>query len=186
MSKTSLKFGFIMERVIDVIMNICSVLLLFMTIITFAQVFMRFVFSSPFSWSEEVTLMILVWFGYLAMSVDIYHDSHAALYFVYKKLPSVIRKMLDIFRQVVLMIFFGLLVKFGLTITVINIPKLQPATRITRSILYMPLVAVGTLMFIFCLYRLVVYVKKPIEHYDREYQGKVSIEEKARERGGSE
>lgn len=186
MGKMSLKINFIMERIIDAIMNICSVLLLFMTVVTFAQVFMRFIFSRPFSWSEEVTLMMLVWFGYLAMSVDIYHDSHAALFFIYKKLPSVIRKTLDIFRQSILMVFFGLLVKYGLTITAINIPKLQPATRITRSILYMPLVVVGTLMFIFCLYQLIKYVTKPIENYDREYHGEVSIEEKARERGGSE
>ena len=68
---------------------ICSVILIIVTLITFVQVVMRFVFDAPFSWSEEVTLMFLVWFGYLCMAIDVYTDDHAALYFLYNDIPAI-------------------------------------------------------------------------------------------------
>ena len=48
------------ERFLEWERMVCSVLLVLMLMVTFVQVVMRFVFNSPFSWSEEVTLMLLV------------------------------------------------------------------------------------------------------------------------------
>ncbi len=85
---------------------ISSVILIIVTLITFVQVVMRFVFDAPFSWSEEVTLMFLVWFGYLCMAIDIYTDDHAALYFLYNRMSPVLRKGADLFRHGLLVWFF--------------------------------------------------------------------------------
>lgn len=180
------KAGHFFDKVVDVIMHICSWLLLAMTLLNFVQVTLRSVFNHPFSWSEEVTLMLLVWFGYLAMSTDIYHDSHAALFFLYNKMPPAGQKALDILRQLLLTVFFVLLVRHGYTITMLNISKLQPATRLSSAILYLPLPVVGCFMLLSCLFLLLKYIFKPLSSYKVIDPKKMSIEQKARERGGAE
>ena len=50
-----------------------------MLCICFFAVIMRYAFNSPWTWSEEVILILLVIFGFMCISVDIYNDEHIAL-----------------------------------------------------------------------------------------------------------
>ena len=54
-----------------------------MLVINFMQVLMRYVFNAPFAWSEEIILVLLVWFGFFCMSIDIFYDSHISLTGIY-------------------------------------------------------------------------------------------------------
>lgn len=83
--------------------------------------------------------MFLVWFGYLCMAVDIYNDSHAALYFLYNKMPPMIRKGADLLRHGLHSWLFALMIKYGYQITMLNIGKPQPATRFSQGWLFAPL-----------------------------------------------
>lgn len=90
----------LVQKFINMEKLLCSLMLVIMVVITFTQVVMRFIFNAPFSWSEEITLILLVWFGYLCMPIDIFSDSHAALYFLYNKLPSAVKKAADLSAMV--------------------------------------------------------------------------------------
>lgn len=164
---------------------ICSVILIIVTLITFVQVMMRFVFNAPFSWSEEVTLMFLVWFGYLCMPIDIYTDDHAALYFLYNKLPPAVRKTADLFRHGLLAWFFAEMIKYGWMITKLNLPKPQPATRFSQGWLYAPLIVGGILMLLYSVVNFVTVVLKPTSEYRRESDKEKTIEDLTVERGGT-
>lgn len=164
---------------------ICCFLLIILVAITFLQVLMRFLFKSPFSWSEEATLMFLVWFGYLCMAVDIYDDSHAALYFLYNKMPPVLRKGADLIRHGLLTWLFVLMIKYGVIITKLNIPKQQPATHMSQAWLFAPLIVGGVLMCAYAVFNLIGTLLKPLSEYEKESNRKKTIDEINVERGGT-
>lgn len=164
---------------------ICSVILIIVTLITFVQVVMRFVFDAPFSWSEEVTLMFLVWFGYLCMAIDIYTDDHAALYFLYNRMFPKLRKGADLFRHGLLVWFFAEMIKYGWMLTKLNLPKPQPATRFSQGWLYAPLIIGGALMLIYSLVNFGSTLLKPRSEYQRESDKPKTVEELTVERGGT-
>lgn len=174
------------DRVIHIEKLICSFLLVIMLLITFFQVVMRFVFNAPFSWSEEVTLIFLVWFGYLCMPIDIYSDSHAALYFAYNHLPAIGRKIADLVRHVLLMWLFYEMIMYGMVITRLNMPKLQPASRLSQGWLFLPLAVGGALMLLYCVLNLVSAILKPLDEYRKEAEAERDITQLSRERGGTE
>ena len=174
-----------LDKVINIKRFICALLLITMTSITFVQVVMRFVFRSPFSWSEEVTLMFLVWFGYLCMSIDIYTDSHSALYFLHNKLPPVPKKLADLLRHGALCWLFYEMIKYGWIITKMNIPKPQPATHFSQGWLFSPLVVCGFFMMLYSLINFVSALFKPLSQYHTKLDHEKTVDEMNIERGGT-
>ncbi|WP_207654725.1 TRAP transporter small permease [Marasmitruncus massiliensis] len=164
---------------------ICCYLLIILVLITFAQVCMRFLFNSPFSWAEEVTLMFLVWFGYLCMALDIHTDSHAALYFLYNKMPAPIRKAADLIRHGLLTWLFVEMVKYGGQITKLNMAKRQPATQFSQGWLFAPLVVGGILMVVYSILNFIIVLEKPLSEYQKESQKEKTIDDLNIERGGT-
>jgi TRAP-type C4-dicarboxylate transport system permease small subunit len=177
-----------MKKAIDVLIQgmryICSFLLVIMIAITFVQVVMRFCFNSPYSWAEEVTLMVLVWFGYICMSVDIFTDSHAALYFLYNIFPAPLKKGADLFRHGILTWLFVEMVKYGSVITKINAPKPQPATHFSQGLLFAPLVVCGALMVLFAILNFFLALATPLSDYRKSMEKVKTIDEINIERGG--
>ena len=57
----------ILDKFVKAERYICCALLVVILIICFCSVVMRYVFSKPWSWSEEVIIILLVWFGFLCM-----------------------------------------------------------------------------------------------------------------------
>lgn len=185
LQSTTLKIRSGLEKVIHVERYVCSIVLIIVTLITFVQVTMRFVFRAPFSWSEEVTLMFLVWFGYLCMAIDIYTDDHAALYFLHKKLNPTLKKSADIMRHGLLTWFFSQMIRYGWMITKLNAPKRMPATKFSQSLMYAPLVFGGILMLIYSLVNLVDTILTPRSAYKKASDSPATAEELMVERGGT-
>ncbi|WMJ84522.1 TRAP transporter small permease [Oscillospiraceae bacterium LTW-04] len=174
-----------LDKVVDIKRYICAVLLIIMTSITFVQVIMRFVFRAPFSWAEEVTLMFLVWFGYICMSIDIYTDTHSALYFLYNKLPPLPKKLADLLRHGALFWLFYEMLKYGWIITKMNLPKPQPATHFSQGWLFAPLVVGGLFMLLYSLVNLLSVLLKPLSEYHTKPDHEKTVEEMNIERGGT-
>lgn len=175
----------VLDKVTSFKRYVCALLLMIMLAITFVQVVMRFVFNAPFSWSEEATLMFLVWFGYICMSIDIYTDTHAALYFLYNRLPPVGKKLADLLRHGALTWLFVEMVKYGWIITKMNMPKPQPATHFSQGWLFAPLVVGGVSMALCAFANFLTVLLKPLEEYRSEADHEKTVDEMNMERGGT-
>ena len=173
-----------LDRIIEAEQSLCCYILIIEVAITFVQVVLRS-FNNPFSWSEEVTLMFLVWFGYLCIPIDIYTDSHAALFFAYGKLPPFAKKFLDLGRHGILVWFSVLMIKYGAKITALNIAKKQPATQLSQGLLFAPLVIGGILMTVYAAFNFASTCLKPLSEYVVDKNAVKTIDELNRERGGN-
>ena len=142
----------VLNKIAQVKRYICAFLLTVMLAITFIQVMLRYCFNAPFSWAEEVTLMLLVSFGYICMSLDILTDSHVAIYFLYNLFSPGIRKILDMVRHGLLGFFFFNMIRYGFIITRLNMPKRQPASGFSQGWLFLPLVVGGIFMLVYTIF----------------------------------
>ncbi len=147
-----------------------AVILLVMFIICFMAVILRYVFNSPWTWSDEVILIMLVAFGYLCISIDVYNDEHVALTGIYNRLPPTAKKVLDALRHILICAFFLLMTYYGGIIFKIKYPKKLAATGFSQGIVFFFQMAMAALMCLFCIVNLIkVFVpQKPQSAEEKE------------------
>lgn len=141
----------IVDWIVSIEKKVCVTLLIIMVIVNFAQVVFRYVFNQPFGWSEEIILTLLIWFGFICMSIDIATDSHVAITGVYEKFGNGMKKVADALRHGLLAIFFGLMTKYGYQFLMVSMRKKMPASQISQGWQSAPLLIGGILMCFFCI-----------------------------------
>ncbi len=156
-----------------------------MLCICFFAVIMRYAFNNPWTWSEEVILILLVIFGFMCISVDIYNDEHVALTFFYNKLPVKAQIVLDVFRHVIIGVFFYLFAKYGHQIYQIKWKKPLPATGWSQGIVFAAQVIVCVLIVFFCIINVLKTIilresKGQKEKREKEEADRVAAEKEAR------
>lgn len=145
---------------------VCILLLAVMLAVCFIQVVMRYVFNKPFAWSEEVILVLLIWFGFICMSIDIESDTHIAITGVYAKFPPSLRKTCDLIRHVLLSGFFFFMVKYGFQIYTITSKQKMSSVQWSKGWMFLPMVVGGGIMLVFSLINIVhIFVKEDSEDH---------------------
>ena len=140
-------------------------LLFVMLIVCFMVVVMRYVFNDPIQWSDEIILILLVGFGYICISVDVYKDEHVAITFFYDKLSWGAQRVLDVFRHVLIGVFFALSTYYGVLIYQIKAPKTLVVTGASQGLVYLAQFIICGIIVLFCIMNVakVLTMKKPEE-----------------------
>lgn len=133
----------------------CCALLVIMLAICFVAVVMRYVFSRPLVWSEEVILTCLIWFGFMCISIGIFRDDHIAIEGAFHKFPQAMQFACTVFRHAVLLVFCIFMTYYGWKIFKINLLKRLPATHWSQGIQYFPMVFGGALMTVYSAVNLI-------------------------------
>ncbi|MBW2310987.1 MAG: TRAP transporter small permease [Deltaproteobacteria bacterium] len=106
-----------MKKINDLLSWACGVLVIIMvpvmTVDIFVQVVMRYVFSSPFMWAEEVARYLLVWISCLGSAYAVRKGMHISIAFVKELFPGHVRVLLTISGNVIVMAFFAFCVYHG-------------------------------------------------------------------------
>lgn len=124
---------------------ICMVVL---TIIVFTDVILRYIFKQGFSWTQEVATLMLVWFSLIGMGIGVLEKIHISIEMFTSKLPEKAIRVLEGVDHVLIAIFGGAMVYFGLLI--MNMTKMStlPATKLPSSVLYVILPLSGLLVLL--------------------------------------
>lgn len=124
---------------------ICMVIL---TIIVFIDVILRYVFKQGFPWTQEMATLMLVWFSFIGMAIGVLERIHISIEMFTSKLPEKAISVLDSINHVLIAVFGGAMIYFG--IVIMNMTKLStmPATKLPSSVLYIILPLSGILVLI--------------------------------------
>ena len=134
------------------IIEIVSVILLVLMIVTTCyQVFLRYLFNSPTSWSGEIAIIFLIWFGYLGMAIGVKEKGHISIDFLYDKLNPTYRKCLDLFYYVCMIIFSVMMIVNGKLLFSVTTMQKLPATGFSKALLYLTLIVTGILIILYSL-----------------------------------
>lgn len=106
------------RRIIEIIVILCEnievLFLALMTIMVFALVVSRYVFSYSFAWIEELTRYMMIWAAFLGAAALFKDDDHIRMDLVYKKLSERWRTAFDLVFGLLQMGFLVFLTILGL------------------------------------------------------------------------
>jgi TRAP-type C4-dicarboxylate transport system permease small subunit len=149
------------DKLCNILNWMAGIVLSIMLFITFAQVVMRKVFNRPFIWAEELTLAMLVWFGYITISVVVKEDGHMSITFLYNMLGKKMKLLLDVLKHALMIGFSALMAVYSIQMAKNAYGNVLPASQISRSLLYIPLVISGVLIIVFSIIHLIDLFLKP-------------------------
>lgn len=147
----------LIHAVIEVL-TVC--LLTVMIAVTVYQVFMRSVVNRPTSWSEELALLMMIWFGYLGMVLGIRENVHISIEFLYERLPAPVQWILDFVNHVAMAIFGFFMLVEGIALSRLTRAPRMPAIRVSRAWMYIVLIIAGALMMLFVTEQFVLITRR--------------------------
>ena len=125
---------------------VCYGLLTVLVLITVVQVFLRYVLRSPVSWSEEIALLLLVWFGMLAVAIAVFRHTHMVISVVWDRFPPPVQHVVNIAVELLIIIFaLNIAINAQLLIDIVGDQPLS-ASELPKAWLYYPLQFGGGLM----------------------------------------
>ncbi len=149
----------ILDRVFTWALRLAMVLLVLMVIIVFSNVILRYGFNSGIRWSEEVALIIVIWFTFIAMALGVKENLHINITILPKKLPRIFNDILNIFKYV-LEIFIGIILfYYGIGVTKNAGMSHLPATGISNAINYVIVPISAVFITLYAVYFLTVAIK---------------------------
>ncbi len=125
---------------------LAKVLLAAMVVLISANVFMRYVLNSGITWSEEVALVFVVWFTFIALALGVKERLHISLCLLPEKISPTIDLLLSKLTDVVILFLGYIMIRYGWILVQFTSRSILPATGVPASVLYFPLVLSGVLV----------------------------------------
>jgi TRAP-type C4-dicarboxylate transport system permease small subunit len=123
-----------------------------MTIIVTMQVVTRKVFNFVFFWSEEITLLLLIWFSFLGIAIGFRERLHLAMDALANRLPAAVNRVLDKLIDTCTLAFGLYLVVYGWQFTALMHANRMSATEWPSSVMYVIMPITGMLI---CIYSVI-------------------------------
>ncbi|WP_199613949.1 TRAP transporter small permease [Paenibacillus alkalitolerans] len=120
-----------------------------MTLIVTLQVVTRKVFNFVFFWSEEITLLLLIWFSFLGIAIGFRDRLHIAMDALAKRFPKAINRMLDALISLCNLGFGLFLIVNGWGFTMLMSGNTMSATGWSSSVMYVIMPVTGVMI---CFY----------------------------------
>jgi len=108
------------KKLTDLLNVICGILLIICSLNAFINVISRYVFSKPFSWGEEVSVLTLVWMVFLSQGILERNNDQLRLTIIYRLIGIKVQSILNIIRSVVTVFLSSYLFYAGINTVIRN------------------------------------------------------------------
>lgn len=125
---------------------IAAIAFVCLVFVTFGGVIMRYVFSDPFIWAEEVQLWSFLWMIFLGAGAAFRYGSHVAVEIIFDKLPQQFKSKVNIVNYLITVAILGYLFFLGLDLLSLMV-KIGKAT----SILHVPFWFINAVIPVSCV-----------------------------------
>ncbi len=138
----------------------CGFLLLTLGLIM-VQVVSRYVFNSPFTWTEELARFALIWFTFISAGFVMARRIHIAVDLVASKLGRRGTIVLDTFALVAVVVTAGVMTVAGVAFASGANRLLAPATSLPMSLVYSAAAAGFGLIFLHAVLHVYLNIRHP-------------------------
>ena len=138
--------------------TLTSLMLIFASVLVFAEVFFRYVVGQAHGWSEEMLRFLLIWMTFLGTYLATREEQHLAIRVFRNRLPEKVQKYLKLVGDLLTIAMFSAFTVIGIQYVLKFRSDTSPLLEIPLSVVYL-VMPVGALLFIFqTLYN--VFVKR--------------------------
>lgn len=128
------KYTAIVKKVNQILLGVGILFLLAAVVITAVQVFTRNVFSTSFTWAEEVTRYIVIFAVYFASGTVVYMDANARVDIFYRMFSKKIQCILSCIFYILTAIFLIVMGYYGYIYVVRNMTIWCASVRIPWAV----------------------------------------------------
>ncbi|MFC0559104.1 TRAP transporter small permease [Halalkalibacter alkalisediminis] len=126
-----------------------------MTIIVTVQVFTRTFGNFVFFWSEELTLLLLIWTAFLGIAIGFREVLHLSMDSVTRRLPQMTQRSLSKIITISVFIFGLLLVIYGWEYSELMHSNTLSATGWPRSVMYVVVPISGAMICVYSFLQII-------------------------------
>ncbi|NLZ77202.1 MAG: TRAP transporter small permease subunit [Spirochaetales bacterium] len=149
------RFKSILDSVFKWVLRLAMVGLLVMVVVVFTNVVLRYGFKSGIRWAEEISLVIVIWFTFIAMALGVRENLHISISILPKVLGKRFFFILDVLKQLLVM-FIGMVVMVnGWKLSVHGMRSRLPATQLPNMVNYAVLPIAGVFIILYAAIHLV-------------------------------
>ena len=141
--KVIIKIGKFIDNVFE---KFALASLVALVLVVTTQVMTRKLFNFVFFWSEEVTLLLLAWFAFMAIAIGFRENIHLGIDTFTNLFPKSVNKVLDKIISAIIFAFGLYLVIQGWDFTVLMLDSTLPATKLPSSVTYLAMPITGIMI----------------------------------------
>lgn len=129
--------------------------LVIMVILIFTQVITRYIFHFVLTWSEETSIILMIWFGFISVAIGVKRGIHLNISALVNLFPKSLQKIIYILDEVAVLVFGIIAVTCGIDLTKATLDSTLPATQLPSAVIYAVLPVSGVMLSIYALVRIV-------------------------------
>ena len=114
---------------------LAQVLLVGMVLLIGTNVFMRYVLNSGITWAEEISLVMAVWFIFIAMPLGVRKNLHISIH-LFRNPVAWLDKLLNRLKALSVILIGYIFLRYGLILVQFTSRSIMPATELPSSTLY--------------------------------------------------
>lgn len=151
-----------MKKVYKVLDSICvpvaSTLLLVIVVLTFVNVILRFFFSAPIAWAEEISGLLYTFMIYIGLSETHKQDTAVSVDVLTSILPEKIRRVLNVGRTLFCMVTWSVLIVLGVQLVLATTTSDTAYLHIPYRYVYMIIPISGFFCMVQLIHRLILQI----------------------------
>jgi TRAP-type C4-dicarboxylate transport system permease small subunit len=137
------------DRLLSVVESICAGFMVVIAGLTITQVILRYIFSYPLVWSEELSILVFIYLGFIGIGLAYAQGKHLYVDALLVMLPRPIRKVIEGialgFSAIFLLVVIEQMIK--LIIVTYKVGINTPALQLPKAFIYISL-PIGCLLFL--------------------------------------
>jgi TRAP-type C4-dicarboxylate transport system permease small subunit len=110
-----------------------------MTLITFVNVALRYAFDTALRWGEELTLVLVAWFTFIAFTLGVTLDIHINVNLLPSTMPRWLSEALARLKHLAVLAAGVVFLVYGLILVDFASRSILPATELPASVMYLPM-----------------------------------------------
>lgn len=132
------------EIVVDVLSRAAVVA---MTVLVLVQVVLRYVFSVPLVWVEEMTIFLMIWMAFMGAALGVRRGSHIAMTILVDRLPARVARALFVASTIAIIAFCMVVAWQGVRLALSVAGQRSAALGLPMTVPYL-IVPLGALLII--------------------------------------
>lgn len=138
---------------IAIIFLVTMVLIVTMTVLT------RYFLNFTFRWSDEVALLMMIWFGFIGIALGVKSSIHLSVEFFMSLVPDKYQKWIYQIENILVGFFGWLMLQYGTQLY--NSTKITrlPATQWSRGLLYIIMPISGVFVLVYSLGKIFGFIE---------------------------
>ncbi|SDI00120.1 TRAP transporter small permease [Alteribacillus bidgolensis] len=129
------------------------------TLLAVLQIFTRF-FGFPMSWPNEAMRFLFIWFVMLGSAYALREKKHIVVDFIGDSVPRKVTRIIDILVNVTILIFIGILIKYGFQVVEVTSIQTSSVLRISMGYVFLSVPIGGILMLLYTVLNIIDLVKE--------------------------